>query len=173
MRQLIPQPDSSWWDDKATPSVENRDQMFQQAFAMAVTELESKLGKNPANWAWGDLHTVTFRNQSLGESGIAPIEALFNRGPFATNGGESVVNATGWDATESYELDWSPSMRMIVDLSNLANSLTIHTTGQSGHAYHPHYVDMADLWRNIQYLPMLWDRSQVEAASEAHLKLVP
>ena len=138
-----------------------------------MSELETRLGKNTANWAWGDLHTVTFRNQSLGESGIAPIEALFNRGPFPTNGGDSIVNATGWDATESYQLDSLPSMRMIVDLSSLANSLTIHTTGQSGHAYHPHYIDMADLWRNIQYHPMLWERSQVEAASDGTLRLVP
>ena len=57
-------------------------------------------------------------------------------------------------------------MRMIVDLSNLANSLTIHTTGQSGHAYNPHYIDMADLWRNIQYAPMLWEQSQIEKAQE-------
>jgi len=66
--------------------VEYRDQIFQQAFSAAVTELEEKLGKNPERWAWGDLHTVTFRNASLGESGIPPIEALFNRGPFPTSG---------------------------------------------------------------------------------------
>ena len=35
-------------------------------------------------------------------------------------------------------------MRMIVDLSNLDNSLQVFTTGESGHAYAPHYVDMAD-----------------------------
>ncbi len=173
MRQLVPQPDSPWWDDKTTPAVEDRDQMFQQAFAQAVSELEQLQGKNPARWAWGDLHTVIFRNQSLGKSGIAPIEALFNRGPFPTHGGDSIVNATGWTATESYQLDSLPSMRMVVDLSNLSNSTTIHTTGQSGHAYHPHYIDMADLWRNIQYHPMLWERSQVESASEGYLKLVP
>jgi len=173
MRQLVLQPESSWWDDKTTPNVENRDQMFQQAFALAVSELESKQGKNSAKWAWGDLHTVIFRNQSLGKSGVAPIEALFNRGPFPTNGGDSIVNATGWDATKPYELDSLPSMRMIVDLSNFSNSLTIHTTGQSGHAYHPHYIDMVDPWRNIQYLPMLWERSQLETSSEGYLKLVP
>jgi penicillin G amidase len=173
MRQLVLQPDSPWWDDKTTPAVEDRDQMFQQAFTQAVSELEELQGKNLDRWAWGDLHTVIFRNQSLGESGIAPIEALFNRGPFPTHGGDSIVNATGWDATEPYQLDSLPSMRMVVDLSNLSNSTTIHTTGQSGHAYHPHYIDMADLWRNIQYHPMLWERSQVESTSAGYLKLVP
>jgi penicillin amidase len=173
MRQLVPQPASPWWDDQATSEVENRDEMFLRAFYLAVGEIERELGRNPADWAWGDLHTVTFRNQSLGESGVAPIEALFNRGPFPTSGGDSIVNATGWDATESYQLDSLPSMRMIIDLSNLANSLTMHTTGQSGHAYHTHYIDLADPWRYLQYHPMLWERDQVEAASRGHLILVP
>ena len=106
-------------------------------------------------------------------SSIAPIEAVFNRGPYACAGGEGIVNATGWAADEGYQVDSVPSMRMIVDLSNLSNSLMMHTTGQSGHAYHPHYVDMADPWRHIEYHPMLWDRAQVEGAREAHLTLQP
>jgi len=49
----------------------------------------------------------------------------------------------------------------------------VHTTGQSGHAYNPHYIDMADLWRNIQYYPMWWDQASVQKDAEATLKLVP
>jgi penicillin amidase len=173
MRGLMPQPDSAWWDDKNTPSVENRDQIFERAFTDAVAELESEQGNNPERWSWGDLHTVTFENQSLGQSGIAPIEAIFNRGPFRTSGGSAIVNATGWDASDSYLVEGIPSQRMIVDLSNLSNSLSIHPTGQSGHAYHRHYIDMADLWRQIQYHPMLWERTQIESDAEGHLRLAP
>ena len=64
-------------------------------------------------------------------------------------------------------------MRMIVDLNDLDNSLTVHTTGQSGHAGHPHYIDMVDLWRNIEYYPMYWDEQRVVNNSEAHLRLAP
>ena len=170
---IADQPDSPWWDNKTTPEVETRDQIFQQALGEAVTELDSKLGKTPADWKWGDLHTLTFRNQSLGDSGVAPIDALLNRGPFRTSGGSSIVNATGWDASDSYEVVSLPSMRMIVDLSNLANSLSIHTTGESGHAFNPHYIDMADLWRTIQYHSMLWTQNQVEEAAVDHLRLLP
>jgi penicillin amidase len=173
IRDIASLPTSPWWDDRTTPEVEGRDQVFRKAFADAVAELEERLGDDPTRWAWGDLHTMTLENQTLGRSGIAFIEALFNRGPFRTSGGSSIVNATGWNAIKDYTTRTLPSMRMIVDLGNLSNSLAIHTTGQSGHAYHPHYVDMTDLWRNIQYYPMLWERSQVEAAAEAHLRLVP
>ena len=173
MRHLVEQPDSPWWDNGTTPEVETRDSVFYQAFVAAVTELENTLGANPDRWTWGDLHTITFRNQSLGESGIGPIEALFNRGTFRTSGGSSIVNATGWDASKSYEVVAVPSMRMIVDLGDLTNSLMMHTTGQSGHAYHPHYIDMADPWRLIEYHPMLWEQAGIEAQQEGRLQLVP
>ncbi len=174
MRDLVDEPQSAWWDNQSTTqTVETRDDIFQRAFTEAVDELEQVSGNDPAKWAWGDLHTVTFRNPSLGESGVGPIEAIFNRGPFRTSGGTSIVNATGWDASESYEVGSLPSQRMIVDLSEISNSLSIHTTGQSGHAYHPHYVDMADLWRKIRYHPMLWEREDVETGAEGHLRLVP
>ena len=175
MRNIIKQPDSAWWDDVTTKDkVENRDDIFQKALADTVENLNKYYGSDPAKWPkWGEIHFSTFRNGTLGKSGIAPIEALFNRGPFPSNGGESIVNATGWDIGTSFEVNWLPSMRMIVDLSNLDNSVTVHTTGESGHAYSPHYIDMADLWRNIQYYPMWWNQDSVQINAEAQLKLVP
>lgn len=174
MRSLIQQENSFWWDDATTSNqVESREDILKRAFAEAVRELEKKQGNNPAKWKWGAFHTATFRNQSLGESGIAPLESLFNRGPFETSGGSSIVNATGWDSKESFEVTWLPSMRMILDLSNLDASLTVHTTGESGHAYHEHYIDMADLWRNIQYYPMWWDKESVVSHAKEYLRLIP
>lgn len=174
-RNLLQQPNSAWWDDKTTfDKVETRDDILLRALTESVAQIEKDYGKNPAKWPkWGDLHTSTFRNATLGQSGIAPIENLFNRGPFRTAGGEGIVNATGWTVGESFQTDWLPSMRMIIDLGDLQNSLTVHTTGQSGHAYHPHYIDMADLWRNIQYYPMLWNEQTITGSAEGHLRLVP
>jgi penicillin amidase len=170
---LVEQPNSPWWDNSTTAPVETRDVIFSQAFAGAVNQLKEVLGDDPSRWSWGDLHTLTLTNPTLGTSGIPPVEALFNRGPFRTSGGAAIVNATGWNALEPYQTRSLPSMRMIVDLGDLSNSQTIHTTGQSGHAFHPNYVDMTDLWRTIQYHPMLWDLEQVKRESESHLQLIP
>jgi penicillin amidase len=175
MRQLVQMPNSPWWDDQTTEDkVETRDEILLRAFSETVSQLEENHGKDPARWPeWGELHTSTFRNATLGESGIAPIEALFNRGPFPTAGGASIVNATAWKVGESFDVTWLPSMRMIVDLSNLNNSVTVHTTGQSGHAYHDHYIDMADLWRKIQYYPMWWEEASIINDSEGHFQFLP
>ncbi|WP_375507224.1 penicillin acylase family protein, partial [uncultured Nostoc sp.] len=170
---LVKQPNSFWWDNRNTPEVENRDQILRQSFTKAVDELERIQSKDPQNWNWGNLHTVTFKNATLGKSGVAPIEALFNRGAFATAGNGETVNANRWRANESFEVTDIPSLRMIVDLGNLDNSIAIHTPGQSGHAFHTHYNDMVDPWRKIEYHPMLWERKNVTASTAGTLKLAP
>ena len=178
IRNLLAQPDSSWWDDKSTgDAVERRDEIMQLAFADAVSELEKRFGGDTAKWNWGDMHTLTLTNSTLGASGVPPIEALFNRGPFRTSGGSLIVNATGWDsakpAPEAYTVASYPSERVIYDFSDFNNSIAIHTSGQSGHAYHPHYVDMTPLWAEIQYAPLWWDLNSITADAEGHLVLTP
>lgn len=41
------------------------------------------------------------------------------------------------------------------------------------HPFNAHYNDMIDLWRNIEYHAMLWDRETVEGGSRATLTLTP
>lgn len=173
VRGLVAAPESGWWDDVRTPEREDRDRIFTLALQDAAAEIEDLLGRDQRSWRWGSLHGALFVNETFGQSGIAPIETLFNRGPFPASGGSSIVNATSWDASEGYAVSALPSMRMIVDLGNLENSLSIHTTGQSGHAFHPNYIDMADLWRRIEYHPMLWTAEQVQAMAAHRLRLVP
>lgn len=169
-RRLVDEPQNVWWDDVSTGEVETRGDIFRAAFAAALGEIRDRAGKNPTSWAWGDLHTITFPHQFM--DSFPFLRKAFNRGAYPTSGGNSIVNATGWSADNPYVVDWLPSMRMIVDFSDLTNSLAVNTTGQSGHPYHPHYVDMADLWRNIEYHPMLWAREDVEADAEGLLRLV-
>jgi penicillin G amidase len=173
VRPLLDQPNSPWWDDKSTPAVETLNDTFTAAMKDAVAELTARLGDDPAAWRWGDLHTLELTNATFGTSGIAPIEWLFNRGPKGTSGGGAIVNATGWNASKGYEVDAVPSMRMIVDMSNLDASRWVQLTGNSGHAFHPNYDDQFELWRTGQNLPMPWSRSTIKSQSHATLTLTP
>ncbi len=170
-RLLVTMPENSLWDNQTTSNIENMEDIFRLTFEESYREITKEQGKDPAYWKWGDLHTITFHNQVM--DSFPFIKSAFNRGPYPASGGNDIINATGWDPANPYLVDWLPSMRMIVDLSDLSNSLTIHTTGQSGHAYHPHYIDMADLWRTIQYHPMLWDLEKIEQEAESLLLLTP
>ena len=173
LQNLLARPGDPWWDDLRTPALETRDEILRLASSDAVAELKDRLGSDPAKWTWGALHGATFRNESLGESGIAPIEALFNRGPFATGGGSSIVDATAWDYEDGYGVVSLPSQRMVFDLSDWDSAVAIHTTGQSGHAFHPHYIDMANAWAQVGYAPLPWSRAAVEAGAKETLRLVP
>ncbi|MCA9941708.1 MAG: penicillin acylase family protein, partial [Anaerolineales bacterium] len=68
---------------------------------------------------------------------------------------------------------WHPSMRMIVDLSNLDDSFSVIPTGQSGHPYNKHYDDEIALWLNGQYHPMRFSEEAVQQAVQDHLVLQP
>jgi penicillin amidase len=171
--ELLGQAASPWFDDVTTLEQETRDDMMLDALEQAVEELTDTLGRDMARWRWGDLHTVTFENQSLGQCGIGPIEALFNRGPVSVDGTNGTVNATGYSMNSPYAVSHLTSQRQIVDLADFGRSATMHTTGQSGHPFHRHYDDMIDPWRNIEYHAMLWSRAAVEAEAEATLLLRP
>ncbi|MCD1571899.1 penicillin acylase family protein [Agromyces mediolanus] len=169
---LLSDPESPWWSDEQR-GVNGRDAMIADALGTAWSEARSLLGSNPERWSWGELHTLTLTNQSFGESGIAPIEWLFNRGPYRLGGGSAIVNAIGWDASLGYGVDWVPSMRMVVDLADFDGSTWVNLTGASGHAFHRHYDDQAPLWQRGEQRPWAYSPEAVAAASVDALTLRP
>ena len=60
------------------------------------------------------------------------------------------MNATGWSLGEGYETITVPSMRMVIDLSDLDASTWNHLTGASGHAFHPNYFDQTEDWQHAR-----------------------
>jgi len=170
--RLLDDPGSDWWvnDDIG---VSGRDEMLARSAADAYDRLVELQGDTPARWNWGSLHALTLTNGSFGESGIAPIEALFNRGPFPVSGGSAVVDATGWTLGEDFATSTVPSMRMTVDLADLDASRWNHLTGASGHAFHPNYADQFEAWQQKRQTPWPFSREAVEAAATHTLTLTP
>ena len=139
---LLDQPRHRWWDDASTlDRVETRDDILLAAMTQARREITSLMARDVDEWRWGRLHTVTLRNQTLGESGIKPIEALFNRGAYEVDGGSAVVNAMAYDDKLGYTVVSGPTMRMLVDLGDLDQSRWVNQSGVSGHAFHRNYDD--------------------------------
>jgi len=92
------------------------------------------------------VHVLDLTHDTFGSSGVGIVERLFNRGPIELGGGTSIVNANGWTASAGYEVDWVPSMRLLVDLGDLDAGRWVHLTGQSGRPFHTHYTDQVGLW---------------------------
>jgi penicillin amidase len=172
VRNMLSNLDSEFWDDVNTSEKETHKMIVQRALLQAANQLTALMGKDMAQWQWGKVHVITFRNQTLGKSGVAPIEAIFNRGPFAVEGATSAVNAQS-HKPDDFSVRAHLSWRMVVDLSDFNKSIAIHPTGQSGHAFHPHYDDMMQPWLAVQYNPLYWQRSDVTQNSEGTLILTP
>lgn len=170
---LLKQPASPWLDDRRTPRKETRDEIVHRAFAEAVTKLRERLGEDPVNWPWADLHTVTLVHTPLGQSGIKPLEWIFN-GPTRPIGGHAfTVNQAMYDPLNPYAVTFGSSQRLIVDLSGPDETLAVNSTGASGHAFHRHRDDETERWLNVELHPLPFSREGVERFAEAKLVLKP
>jgi penicillin amidase len=173
VERLLREPSASWWDDTATSAVETRDDVLTAAMLAARDELTVRQARDPDEWSWGALHRLELRSQTLGASGIGPVEWLVNRGPWEVAGGSAAVDATSWDAAEGYDVATAPSMRMVVSLGDLDESRWINLSGVSGHPFGAHYTDQTDLWAAGETLPWAFSRAAVEEAGEDILTLSP
>ncbi len=176
MSILLEDPENAWWDDKRTPGViESRDTIIKEAMTNARLQLTEDISKNPDDWQWGALHSMTARHQVLGDDpSPGLVQSVFNVGPLPMPGGSSLINANNWDAgADSFSVTSAPSMRMVVDLGDLDNSVWINQGGNSGHAFHRNYSDQTQPW--IDGESYAWPHSQeaVQSVTESTLSLVP
>ena len=65
------------------------------------------------------------------------------------------------------------SFRMVVDVGEWDRSVCVNAPGQSGDPRSPHYRDLAPLWAEGKYVPMLYTRRAVEAQAELRWVLRP
>ncbi|MFD7449064.1 penicillin acylase family protein [Kitasatospora sp. NPDC059827] len=177
VRAQLDKPDSSWWTyiDSDHKEQKGLDNLLKEAMKNARQDLTSLLGKDISTWSWGRLHKLELREQTLGtdNSSIASglVHKLLNRGPYRLSGGSAAVDAAGWNAAAGYQVDWIPSMRMVVDLNDLDSSRWVNVGGASGHAFHQNYNDQTDLWLKGKLLTWAYTPDAVEKATKHKLVL--
>jgi penicillin amidase len=141
------------------------------ALAAALRTLRERYGNDPDQWAWGRIRPLTLRH-SVGER--APLDRVFNLGPFAWGGDASTV---GQAAVEPDNPTANPtfvaSLRMVVDVGNWEESRFILPGGQSGNPLSPHYDDQFALWQRGEGVSIAWSPTKVEEVSQTVLRLEP
>jgi penicillin amidase len=186
---LVAEPETDWWDDARTDVRESALDIAERALDEASAELRKALGA-PESWTWGGLHRAAFREETLGTSGIAPLEWYFNRGPVPAAGAPGAVLNTHHRPSRGYADPYDadvpavgmdrlfdvavlPSYRLTLDLSDLDGARIIQTTGQSGNPFDGHYGDLIDVWATGRTVPLPWDPEAVRDAAAATLELRP
>ena len=164
---LLEAPDAAFGPDPAG----TRDALLVRSLEAAVAEVASRLGPDPSTWAWGRLHQAQF-NHVLAPLAAEGEAAGLSVGPAPMAGTSLSPLAATWRA-DDFRVTSGASFRMVLDVGDWDSSRFINTPGQSGDIDSPHARDLFETWAKGGYLPLVYSRGAVEAATERVLRLSP
>jgi len=149
-----------------------RNTVVEKALNQAVSDLRARFGSDSSQWQWGLLHQATFAHPL---ASVTPLNLVFGVAPVQRPGDGVTVSVGGDDNfaadPPTYEQDTVSSMRQIIDMSNLDNSVWVTTTGESGQPFSNHYKDLVPLWDQNKYQQMEFSPTAV-AKADVHLLIM-
>jgi penicillin amidase len=143
-----------------------RDVFLSETLALAWEDACARFGADPAGWRWGDLHKGWFGHA------MTPLQTGLDVGPLDKGGNSTSVMLAHYDAGD-YRVSVGASVRMVVDVGGWDNSVWINAPGQSGVRGAAHYDDLAGIWAQGGYVPMLYSAAAVDEHTQQRLDLVP
>jgi penicillin amidase len=162
-----------WCDNVRTKAVEHCDDLLAATLDSALNDLKKRYGDDMAAWRWGAAHYARHEHRPFGRvSWLAPLFDITVPTPgdaYTVNVGRNRME----DNARPFANTHAASLRAIYDLSNLENSLYIHSAGQSGNVFSPHYRSFTQAWAKGEYIPMVMDQKRIEAGGVKRLGLVP
>ena len=162
-----------WCETSATEGVETCEGLIAEALERALADLDERFGASPERWRWGEAHYALNRHRPFGR--IPIVRRLFDiRLP--APGGEYTVNRGGHSIKNDgapFADVHGPSLRAIYTLDDLERSLFVYSTGQSGNVLAANYANLAERWRNGEYVPMITARGAIERGQSGTLVLAP
>jgi penicillin amidase len=170
---LVKNDASLWWDNvQTTDRRETRTLIFAESFDRAILDLKKQLGPDISAWHWGKVHTLEHPHL-LGRR--KPLDRLFNVGPFPAMGGNNTIANLEfkYNSEGRYPVYLGPAMRIIVDLGDIENSLSVNPTGQSGHFLSAHYADQAALFNSGEFRKQMMNRDEIKNLQQGTLILKP
>ena len=150
---------------------ERRNRILVDSLAGALTEIEKGLGPDPARWQWGRLHQAVFEHP-LAARVDAETRRRLTVGSWPLGGSSATPMAASYRSSD-YQLTSGASFRMVVDVGHWDASVAINTPGQSGDPASPHYRDLASLWAEGKYFPLVYSRDAVEKSTRTRIELKP
>ncbi|HET7182651.1 MAG TPA: penicillin acylase family protein, partial [Candidatus Limnocylindrales bacterium] len=190
LQDVLENPSSAWWKD-TTPGAPSLSpaELVGKAIDRTAAEMRTALGE-PSNWTWGRIHTVAFKEQTLGDSGIPPLEWYFDASARAVGGADGAIQNNYYQVSRAYpdpndptyvplgvadlfSVTNGPSYRLTVDMNDLDGATIVITTGQSGNPFDTHYGDMIPLWATGGTVPLPFSPGNVAANAAQTLTLSP
>jgi penicillin amidase len=164
LEAVIERNDAGWCDDRATAVAETCEQQIDAALTRALDELQGLQGSDVSQWQWGRAHQARSDHRPFS---TVPLLARWFELRTPTGGDTYTVNVSRVNLRahkptgERYLNEHGPSLRALYDLGNPTNSRFMHSTGQSGNVFSPHYDSFVEAWRKVEYVP-LWGQGATQ-----------
>jgi len=161
---LIVRPDTRFGPEPEA----RRNAIVEATLAAAWREAVERGEDDPADWRWDSLHHAQFTH---------PLSVLLGDEQFDTcrvgKGGSGLTPNAADYRPDDFRMIVGASFRMVLDIGAWDNGVFVNAPGQSGDPRDPHYDDHLDVWGREDYLPLLFSRDAVEAATELRIVLAP
>lgn len=144
----------NWCDDIITPANETCGDILFAAITETLQTLEKAHGADWRKWRWGDAHRTVHEHRPFSRVGALSRFFTIRR---EMDGGKYTLlrNSNDFSKDDPYAGTHGSALRAVYDLSDLEKSEFIISTGQSGNVMSPHYDDLADIWAQLDYVPMV------------------
>jgi penicillin amidase len=161
-------PDSVLARLEAPEAIASRDTLLLETLAQAYGACAQLMGEDPLLWAWGRLHQGYFEHALTGLKQDTRLDV----GPWPVGGSDSTPMNTMYRFGD-FRVVLGASFRIVVDVGDWDRTVCINTPGQSGDPRSPHYGDLAEGWSKGQYVPLLYSRDSIDAATRRQITLRP
>jgi len=153
------------------PDADERKHIVQKSLDDALAFLEKKLGKDPTQWEWGKLHTVSF---SHAFSQIPFLGKRWSFGPHPLAGDVNTIPQASYKPLEPFEAKASVVMwRHLVDLANFDCTESVMVPGQSGHPASKNASDQIATWLATRYFKVPFSEKLIHEHARNVLTLRP
>jgi len=154
-------------DDRRTPQVETIDDISARAMRDAVKIANKR--------TWGEASKLTVRHP------LARVKLLekwlrLDRGPAPAPGDQGSLHANFFsfdETTNAFAARIGPSMRFVLDWSDVDGFTLNGALGQSGNPFSPHYDDFLEMMRRGEEWNVPFSRAKVYAKRASLLRLTP
>ncbi len=168
---LIENPDSEWFDNKNTLTIENLELVLKKSLTNSHESIKSKYGNNLDKWEWGNTHKIKFKHFL---SDIFPYNLILNSKEVPLNSSFESINKSSYNINSLYMAKHISGVKFIGNMQNTRISLFSMAIGNSGHFHNENYLDQMDDWFiEKSYRDPSNSKEEVFKVMENRIKLIP
>ncbi len=169
--RIITDKPHSWIDNVNTDTVETLDDVVMQSFRDGIASLIKEHGKNPENWKWGKINTLTFVHP-LGTVKILNLIFNLNSDRYEVGGGDHTVSPF-FSLKPGFKVNAGASVRNIFNTADWDESYSVIPGGTSGVPHSEFYLSQVQTYLKGEFYKDHFSEEAVLASAKYTLILEP